>query len=42
MLGVVKLLDVKGVVLEFNEGTLVVVHIAVVWSREDGDDSRKV
>ena len=34
---VVELLDVESVLFELDYGALVVVHVAVIWSREDGD-----
>ena len=42
MLGVVKLLDIQSVVLKFDKGAFVVVDIAVVGRRKNGDDCREI
>ena len=40
--GVVELLDVEGVLLKFNDGPFVVIHVAVVGRRKYRDYGRKL
>ena len=42
MLSVVELLDVEGVAFELDNGTLVVIDVAVVRSRENRDHHREL
>jgi len=42
MLRIIELLNIQGIVLKFDHGSFIVVDVAVVGGREDGDDDREV
>lgn len=39
MWGIIKLLNVDFCSFELNDGSFIIIHVSIVWSRENGYDN---